>query len=404
MLKLHPHSLLALKKGHPWVTKDSFTAKFPRGELILKTEAGILLHDPQHPHVKAHLWPNEHGQATDHLTISTLKEQIVLRLKAAIQKRLKINQRENRYLVFGQADLLPGLMLLQLGGHFIFQAYAFFWPRWKTELVSTLQACIRENQLWEGEYNIYGELRQTPPHPRQLLWGKLSRQDIISEYGIYYHIDLTRPDFGIYTDMAAIRPQLLPFIFSSAKVLNLYAYTGAFTLYALQQRAQVTSVDLSQEYLNQLEANIKLNPQLNFSDHTPICSSVQKALPMLLKNKQKFDLIIVDPPSASSSGQQKSSAWQAYPQLLPLLTHLLSPHGKLVLFLNTHKISFGKFQEHLRQAIKQQKLSLTQYPLKLTLREDCPTLPNFSEGNYLKGTVWEKGKEKMETKKQEKEF
>ena len=70
MLKLHPHTLLALKKGHPWVTKDSFTAKFPREAFILATEAGILLHDPQHPYVKAHRWPSDNGLTSNHLTLA----------------------------------------------------------------------------------------------------------------------------------------------------------------------------------------------------------------------------------------------------------------------------------------------------------------------------------------------
>ena len=390
MLKLHPHTLLALKKGHPWVTKDSFTAKFPKQELILATEGGIFLHDPQHPLVKAHLWPADNGQPMRHLTIPQLKKQIITRLQTAVRRRLNITQRQNRYLLFGQADHLPGLLLLQLGRHFVFQAYAFFWPRWKNELVTTLQELISQEHLCPPPYNIYFELRQNPPVPRQLVQGTLPPQDVITEYGIKYHIDLTANDFGIYTDMAALRPQLLPFLRPQAKVLNLYAYTGAFSLFALQQKALVTSVDLSPTYLDQLAANLKLNPQLDSTQHTAICASVQQALPALRKQNKKFDLIIVDPPSASSSGQQKSSAWQTYPRLLPDLSALLAPAGKLVLFLNTHKIALGKFQEHLRKAIKQAALPLAQLSLKLTLQQDCPTLPNFPEGNYLKGTVWEK--------------
>jgi len=393
MLKLHPLTMKALKSGHPWVTKDQFTAKFPKDQLILYTPAGILLHDPTHPWVKAHLWPDPPSPPAK-LSMAEFKHQIKVRLRQAVQKRQGLaafQERQNIYLVFGQADGLPGLMLLQLGRHFIWQAYAFFWEKFKQEFVADLAKIIKEFNLAgasPASCNIFWETRQTPPQPRQLMQGSLPARDIIEEYGIRYHIDLMATDFGIYTDMAALRPKLLPFLRPGCRVLNLYAYTGAFSLFALKAQAQVVSVDLSREYLQQLENNLALNPELAAHQHTSLASSVQKALPQLIAQQAKFDLIIVDPPSASSNGQQKTSAWQTYPKLLPLLDRLLANEGKVVTFLNTHKISYGKFKTYLTKHITALKLPWQALQLKLTLTEDCPTLPHFAEGNYLKGIVW----------------
>jgi len=69
---------------------------------------------------------------------------------------------------------------------------------------------------------------------------------------------------------------------------------------------------------------------------------------------------------------------------------LLASHGHLVTFLNTHKITYGKFKTYLQKHCAALKLPLTITPPKLTLGADCPTMANFAEGNYLKGIIWEK--------------
>ena len=197
-------------------------------------------------------------------------------------------------------------------------------------------------------------------------------------------------DHGIYTDMSQTRAKLESIIKGSNKVLNLFCYTGAFSLYSLKLGAsEVVSVDLSEKYINWLEENISLNPDIESSKHNSMTCSTLDALGELKSKNREFDFIISDPPSSSSDGNTKSNALNDYQKTLPLITDLLSEGGKALVFLNTHKCSLKKFEDRIKQTISRKKL-----PLKISRRffldGDCPSQKGFPEGSYLKGILVEK--------------
>jgi 23S rRNA (cytosine1962-C5)-methyltransferase len=187
--------------------------------------------------------------------------------------------------------------------------------------------------------------------------------------------------------MSAIRNQMRPYLEKSQSLLNLFSYTGVFSLFALKLGAKnIVSVDLSSKYLNWLLENIALNPGLNSELHSSLCMPSDKALEKLINEQLKFEAIICDPPSASSDGITTSSALKSYEKLLPKMLKLLANNGSLFVFLNTHTISWSKFEEKLKQII-----ATTEFANKVNigkrfkLSEDCLPLKGFHEGDYLKG-------------------
>ena len=190
--------------------------------------------------------------------------------------------------------------------------------------------------------------------------------------------------------MSSIRYVLKSSVKEGSKVLNLFSYTGAFSLWSLKLGAtDVISVDLSPKYIEWLQQNIGLNPDLDSTKHEALVMSVEDAIARLKSEGRKFDLIICDPPSSSSDGEKRTSAIKNYKDLLLKMDAILEPKGKLVVFLNTHQVTAHKFDKTMQDYLNELKLNY-KITSRLTLGQDCPTLKGFPEGSYLKGLVLEK--------------
>jgi len=122
------------------------------------------------------------------------------------------------------------------------------------------------------------------------------------------------------------------------RVLNLFCYTGSFSVYAAAGGASdITSVDLSKTYLNWAERNMKLNFP-HFDKHDILHADV---LQYLDKAKEKFDIIIMDPPTFSNSKRMEGvlDIQKNHVELVNNCMKILNPDG--VLFFSTN---YSKFQ------------------------------------------------------------
>lgn len=394
---IHPVSIKLLRQGHPWITADSFSNRFPRqSEFVIATDdrkrpMALLMHDPFHKNVKARVWSTKFpfDREAQHFTAS-----IQARLDHAFEKRIQqkeIKERENYYLVFGEADQLPGLFILRLKDRVLIQFYTGFWSRYKSIIQTTIQEVfpeITDENIW---FQLRGETKELQKLPQNSVESNRRDEFHLSEFGVQYLIRLgSSYDHGLYTDMSSIRFQLSSLLKPDISVLNLYSYTGAFSLFALKKGAkEVVSADLSPKYIEWLQQNIGLNPELDHTKHEAVTSSVDDALSDLKKNSRQFDLIICDPPSSSSDGDKRTSAIKAYRDLLQKMDQLLRPGGKLILFLNTHQVTQEKFDRVMKDYATELKLNY-KLSTRLHLGQDCPTFKGFPEGSYLKGLVLEK--------------
>ncbi len=394
---IHPVSIKLLRQGHPWITADSYSNRFPRqSEFVIATDdrkrpMALLMHDPNHKNVKARVWSTKFPfeREAQHFTASIQARLDVAFEKRAVQKELK--ERENYYLAFGEADHLPGLFIQRLKDRVLIQFYTSFWNRYKSTIQTTLQEVfpdIKDENIW---FQLRGETKELQKLPVNSVDPGQRDEFHLSEFGVQYLIRLgSSYDHGLYTDMSSIRHSLKNLIRPDSSLLNLYSYTGAFSFWAMKLGARhVVSVDLSPKYIEWLQQNLALNPELNHTQHEAIVSSVDDALTELRKNQKTFDVIVCDPPSSSSDGEKRTSAIKAYRDLLQKMDPLLNPKGKLVVFLNTHQVSQEKFDRILKDYFGELKLNY-KMSTRLHLGQDCPTLKGFPEGSYLKGIVLEK--------------
>lgn len=395
-VNLHPASCKHLSLGHPWITSDTYTARFPKNEFFLigvdeknRREVALLINDPDHKNVKARLWSLN---PEDWKKIPDFKADLEIKIRNSIERRIKTDfsrERENFYLVNAESDFLPGLIVLKLKDQILIQYYALFWKKVEADLLEILKTQIKnlfpnltvaDTWIQERNFNQTKSIRSVK--------GLTHADFLLNEYGINYQIRLNdHYDFGIYTDMSAIRNQMRTYLEKGQSLLNLFSYTGAFSLYALKLGAKnVVSVDLSLNYLSWLEENIALNPELNPEFHSSLNMPTERALEKLIHEQIKFEAIICDPPSASSDGSNTHSALKSYEKLLPSMLKLLSQKGSLFVFLNTHTVSWMKFEEKLKQIVAASEFAnKINIGKRFKLSEDCLPLKGFHEGDYLKG-------------------
>ncbi|MGB0452845.1 MAG: class I SAM-dependent methyltransferase [Bacteriovoracaceae bacterium] len=387
---LHPDSYKYLRKGHPWVTKDRYSLNFPKNFPLIyslsNNQKWVFLNDPEHSKVKARLWTvlenSEESYSTDNFW-----EDFSIRVSEAIEERIEEeidNERENFFLVFSEYDQIPGLKILKLKNIVLIEEYANFWGHQKEQVKSILQKSL--NHYFEEDITIIWTVRNTSK-----LKIKSSDQDlidnevVINEFGISYKLNMKDfYDFGIYTDMSSIREGLSEHLYKADSVLNLFCYTGAYSLYALGLEAKkVVSVDLSPKYLNWLQENLELNSHLETKNHYSIKSDTLSAIKKLKKENQKFSFIVCDPPSSFTDKNKRYSVLEYTEKLLPELFEVLTENGKIALFCNTHQTTRKKFKSVVNSLLPKN------YAIQeeLFLDGDCGALENFPESDYLKGFI-----------------
>lgn len=181
-----------------------------------------------------------------------------------------------------------------------------------------------------------------------------NKQEIIyiQEYSIQYKLNLTDYlDTGLFLDHRESR-KLLPNLLNNAKrVLNLFSYTGGFSLVAAKAGVEfTTSVDMSNTYCNWARENFELN-KLDKFKHIIIRENVFFFLENIQKKNWKFDFMILDPPTVSRSKKmlRKFDIQRDHENIIDMCTQYMNPNGKIFFSTNFQKFKlnptiFKKFQ------------------------------------------------------------
>lgn len=189
--------------------------------------------------------------------------------------------------------------------------------------------------------NIYIKLRQRK-EGRLGQYQKVSEEKnefVVSENGLQFIVNLSDYlDTGLFLDHRITR-QMVREEAAGKNILNLFCYTGSFSVYAAAGgAAKVVSVDLSKTYLQWAERNMQLNFP-DFTNHHIVHADVKQYLKILRDNS--FDLIIMDPPTFSNSKRMEDflDIQQDHVLLINECMRLLNEGG--LLYFSTN---FSKFQ------------------------------------------------------------
>ena len=180
---------------------------------------------------------------------------------------------------------------------------------------------------------------------------QMTVEGLVMEQGQLFHLDLTSYlDTGLFFDHRSLRASVRDTC-SKKRVLNLFCYTGSFSVYAAQGNASfVESVDLSNTYLAWAKDNMKLNgftdkKKYEFTRADCMRFLQEKAVAAKggkLTAEELYDLIILDPPTFSNSKATTDvlDINRDWPQLVKDCLNILAPGGTLYFSTNSERIKF----------------------------------------------------------------
>ena len=210
----------------------------------------------------------------------------------------------------------------------------------------------------------------------------------IMENGRRFLVDIkTGHKTGFYLDQRDNRQKLTRYCPGGA-VLNCFAYTGAFAVYAAAAGAgagRITNVESSAEALELARRNVALNGFADRDDEY-VEGNVFQVLRGYRDRGRVFDLIILDPPKFAYSQHQVESACRGYKDINLLAMQIIAPGGILFTFSCSGLVSPGLFQKVLFGASVDAGRDV-QIIEKLSQSSDHPILLTFPESEYLKGLV-----------------
>jgi len=381
-----------LNLGHPWVIADRFTKSWPQlecGDLIeLKSEKGAsmgtALCDPG-----------------SRIVARRLSEKVVELNQNWLTAKLQRAQDSRNWLDFGdttvarlvnaEGDGLPGLTVDRYGDFLMVQYFTLVWQRY----LSTLAVALQEVYNPLGIYCKYRpqETRKLaagknvrPPQSR-LLAGKAAPADLtVRENGLLYRIDLSKDlHTGLFHDQ---RQNRLEFRRQAAgcRVLNLFSYTGAFSVAAAAGGAeQVTSVDAAGRYLDWACENFRLN-EIPPEGHEFITGDCFVELDRLAKSRRFFDLVFIDPPSFSTTRKSRFTTTGGTAELVQKVLRLMPPKALLVTSSNLQRMSLEDYVKELRKGSLAAGRELQIINVS-GQADDFPYTVSFPEGKYLKYVV-----------------
>jgi 23S rRNA (cytosine1962-C5)-methyltransferase len=289
-------------------------------------------------------------------------------------------------LVNAESDLLPGLILDRYGDYLVAQFLTLGIERWKANLVGLLADLLNPKGIYERS-DVEVRKKEGLAQVSGLLHGE-EPPDLVEvmENGHRFLVDIkTGHKTGFYLDQRENRQKLTRYC-AGKEVLNCFAYTGAFAVYAAAAGAgRITNVESSAEVLELARRNVALNGFADRDDEY-VEGDVFQLLREYRDQGRTFDLIILDPPKFAYSQHQVESACRGYKDINLLAMQIIAPGGILITFSCSGLVSPDLFQKVLFGASVDARRDV-QIIEKLSQASDHPILLTFPESEYLKGFV-----------------
>ncbi len=300
--------------------------------------------------------------------------------------RKKSSECGNTYrMVNSESDFLPGLIIDKFDNRFSFQIFSAGMEEFRETIIEILKENFKSVYIVEKNNN---ELR--------ILEGLEKREEVVFDItdnddktfiseidGIKYNLDLLKGQkTGFYLDQAGSRKLLRKYMNERYKVLDLFCNEGGFALNAsLAGAAEITAVDSSEHSVETAKRNAELN---NLANINFICKDVFDFMNDLFQTKEKYDFIILDPPSFTKSKKNLIPAMKGYIELNAKAMRLLKPNSMLFTFSCSHHINDSNFSEILVKSSIEAKRKIQVIEFS-NCSFDHPVLLQMNETKYLKG-------------------
>lgn len=312
------------------------------------------------------------------------------RLTAAYKMRneLKLIRSDNNTfrLIHGEGDFLPGLIIDIYGSTAVVQAHSVGMHTDRGLITGALKEVFKS----QPKFNVFYKSEGTLPFKAEIefgdsyIYGGENESHIAVENGLKFKIDwLKGQKTGFFIDQRDNRT-LLEHYSKDRNVLNMFSYTGGFSVYALRGGAsEVVSVDSSSKAISIAEENVLMN----FGDDPRHHASSEDAFKFLSDiPDNKYDLIVLDPPAFAKHRGAVNNALQGYKRLNHAAFNKIASGGILFTFSCSQVITKEQFRLAVfsAAALSGRKVQILH---QLTQPADHPVSIYHPEGEYLKGLV-----------------
>jgi 23S rRNA (cytosine1962-C5)-methyltransferase len=306
-------------------------------------------------------------------------EFLSMRVRAAISRRSSLIEPETACrLVFGEADLLPSIVVDRYAGYLVLQTLSAGADALKPQLVEILRQALDPPGILERndvKIRRFEGLEIT----RGILWGTVPEQIRIAEGGVSFTVDLSAGQkTGFYLDQRENR--IAARTYAVGRALDCFTNTGGFALHFARNCDSVLAVDVSSESLEQGRRNAGLNGFTNVEFRE---ANAFDLLRELERAGEKFDTVCLDPPAFAKNRASLPGARAGYKEINLRAMKLLKTDGILVTSSCSYHLSADEFAGLLHQAAHDAH-RYVQILERRAQSSDHPVLTGMPETHYLK--------------------
>jgi 23S rRNA (cytosine1962-C5)-methyltransferase len=291
----------------------------------------------------------------------------------------------------GESEGLPGVTVDRYGDFVVVQWLSAGALGWRDELYDAIEAALKPRGIYE-QRRLRPLGGQAVAEPAVRARGDEAPLELVVESRLggdaeaepcKFGVDVTAPlGVGLFPDMrlgwAAVAARA-----ADRRVLNLFSYTGAFSVHAAKAGArEVVAIDLAAKAHARARRNYELSG-LDPARLEAISGDTTKSVEKLASRGRRFDIVICDPPTFSHGPAGQFSVARDLGPLAATCLSVLEPGGLLVFATNSTKVSAPDFDRALGDGAALAGADLRVIE-RVPLPPDYPVAPGFPEGNYLK--------------------
>ena len=289
-------------------------------------------------------------------------------------------------LVWSEGDGLPGLVVDRYGPVLVVQCLTLGMTRVRQDVVDILRDRLGALAIFLRDDDVGASLEGFEPM-RGWLGPAGPDSVVVTEAPVQLRVTLAAGQkTGLYLDQSENRRRLGP-LGAGQRVLDAFSYTAGFACHALAAGAtDAVCIESSPEAIAGARANLELNGGLERTEIIP--ANVFDELRRLDHERQRFGLIVLDPPPFARSRAAVEAAARGYKEINLRAIRLLGPGGRLATFSCSHHVGDALFADICRDAATDAGITLRVRDT-LTQAPDHPVLLTVPETHYLKGLLLE---------------
>jgi 23S rRNA (cytosine1962-C5)-methyltransferase len=365
-----------IKGKHPWIFSNELQTRpaATAGEIV-EIQDG-----------KGHRFATGYYNPHTLIAIRILSFNAPFDLRSRLQEAYAVRQKhysDSIYrLAYGESDGLPGLIVDRYAQTLVVQILTAGMEKMQQEAIDVLKELLQADRILLRNDNPYRELEGLPQKV-EWIYGEPLERDVVEMDELKFLIDFsTGQKGGFFLDQRENRKRLASFA-RAGRMLDAFAYTGAWSLYAAKAGMNpITAIDSSEDAL----AIARENARLNQAPLETIRTDVFEFLRAQYSKPERYDLIVLDPPAFAKSKRHLTEAIKGYREINLRAMKLLNKDGVLMTCSCSQPVTTDLFLEILRQAAADSGRSFEALDI-LYQSPDHPVLLQFPESHYLKCVV-----------------